>query len=135
MIVSQRLKDIMTGSVLLLAFSFSVQAGDDASIKGELRQNIQTSMSSFIQKQNIDGSMYVYDAVDGKLLKLELDELHSGIVKKGDFYVSCADFIDDKGRKVDIDFLVRPAEDGLVTTQALIHSIDGKKRKYHLEKM
>ncbi|HHJ80678.1 MAG TPA: hypothetical protein ENJ65_03500 [Candidatus Tenderia electrophaga] len=118
-----------------LSLAFTVQAADDPSIKGELRKTIHDSMNSFIQQQNIDGRIYVYDAVAGKLLKLKLDELHSGIVKKGDFYVSCADFRDDNGGKVDIDFLVRPSGEQLVTTQALVHSIDGKKRKYHLEKM
>ncbi len=79
--------------------------------------------------------MYVYDSVQGSLLKLKLDKLHSGIVKKGDFYVSCADFKDQAGRKIDVDFMVRPSGNKLITTQALIHSVDGKKRKYHLEKM
>ena len=133
MIVSKTLKTVL--AVPILALAFTAQAADDPSIKGDLRKNIQASMNDFIQQQNINGSMYVYDAVDGKLLKLKLDKLHSGIVKKGDFYVSCADFRDGDGRKVDIDFLVRPSDNGLITTQALVHSIDGNKRKYHLEKM
>ncbi len=109
-------------------------AANDPSIKGEIRGEIQRSMNTFIQEQTIDGVMYLFDSNEGNLLKLKLDTLHSGIVKKGDFYVSCADFTDHQGRKIDIDFLVRPAGDELLTTQALVHSIDGKKRKYHLEK-
>lgn len=54
---------------------------------------------------------------------------------KNGFYVSCADFVDQHGRKIDIDFLVRPAGDRLKTTQAIVHSIDGDKRQYHLENM
>jgi len=115
--------------------STSAMAADDPSIKGDIRTQIQHSMNTFIQQQTINGAMYMFDSNEGKLLKLKLDELHDGIVKKGDFYVSCADFIDHKGRKVDVDFLVRPAGDTLLTTQGLIHSIDGKKRKYHLEKI
>ena len=110
-------------------------AGDDPSIKGDLRTNIQSSMQQFIEQQSIDGAMYVFDAAKGGLLKLKLEALHSGIVKKGDFYVSCADFKDQKGRTIDVDFLVRPTGGTLLTTQALVHSIDGKKRKYHLEKI
>ncbi len=124
----------LAGAVALM-LAVSAQAADDPSIKGSLRDNIQASMNSFIQQQSIDGRIYVYDAVEGKLLKLKLDELHSGIVKKGDFYVSCADFRDERDRKIDIDFLVRPGDGKLITTQALVHSIDGKKRKYHLETM
>ncbi len=130
-------KIITTSAALLLgaSLSFSALAADDPSIKGELRTNVQQSMSDFINNQTIDGSMYVYDSVKGGLLKLKLDKLHDGIVKKGDFYVSCADFKDQNGNKVDVDFMVRPSGDKLITTQALLHKVDGKKRKYHLESM
>ena len=124
--------------IVLLLFSMMsnlVLAANDSSIKGDLRKNIKQSMETFIKHQTINGAMYVYDSVDGKLLRLNFDKLHDGIVKKGDFYVSCADFKDQKGRKIDIDFLVRPADQQLVTTQALVHSVDGEKRKYHLEKL
>ena len=123
--------------LLILSFmlSSSIYAGDDPSIRGDLRSNVQKSMSNYIDHQSIDGRMYVYDAVDGKLLKLKLEKLHSGIVKKGKFYVSCADFIDQKDRKIDIDFMVRLKAGELITTQALVHSVDGDKRKYHLEKL
>lgn len=128
------IKHCVIGLMGILA-SFAVSAANDASIKGDLRQNIQKSMNYFIDTQTVNGSMLVYDAVKGKLLKLRLKKLHEGIVQKGDFYVSCADFIDHEGRKVDIDFMVLPIGQKLVTTQALVHSIDGKKRKYHLEKI
>lgn len=122
-------------TLLTLIFSSWAWAGNDASIKGDLRTNIKSSMNQFIDKQTINGALYVYDSMEGKLLKLKLDELHSGIVKKNGFYVSCADFKDQNGRKIDIDFLVRPSGDRLITTQALVHSVNGKKRQYHLEAM
>ncbi len=126
---------IVTALILGLSLSWQAFAADDPSIKGDLRSNIQQSMQSYIDQQSIDGDMYVYDAKKGKLLKLQLTKLHDGIVKKGDFYVSCADFHDQKGRKIDVDFMVRTSGDRFVTTQALIHSVEGKKRKYHLEKL
>ena len=67
--------------------------------QGGLRTNIQASMNDFITSQIIDGKMFVYYAVDWKFLKLSLDFLHEGIVKKDDFYVSCADFFEQSGRK------------------------------------
>lgn len=108
-------------------------AGNDPSIKGGLRTNVQLSMQSYIEHNTIDGTMYVYDAVKGEMLQLRLEKLHDGIVKKGDFYVSCADFTDQHARKIDIDFLVRPNGTILTTTQAVVHSVADKKRKYHLE--
>jgi len=124
---------LITTTIMAIIFSYPALAGNDPSIKGDLRIGIKASMNQYINKQTIDGALYVYDSVDGKLLKLKLDELHSGIVEKNGFYVSCADFKDQNGRKIDIDFLVRPSGDQLVTTQALVHSVNGNKRAYHLE--
>jgi hypothetical protein len=108
-------------------------AADDPSIKGPLRTNIKASMMSFIESTMINDTYYIYDAVGGKILELKFAKLHEGVVKKGDFYVSCADFVDKKGTKVDLDFLVIKDGDNLQTIQAVVHSLDGKKRKYHLE--
>lgn len=117
----------------VLFLSSNLMAADDPNIKGDLRQNVKKSMNQYISQNTSDASLWVYDAVDGQLLKLKFVALHEGIVKKGDFYVSCADFTDQKGRKIDIDFLVRPAGNQLIATQALVHAVDGKKRQYHLE--
>ena len=108
-------------------------AADDPAIKGDLRSNIVNAMNQYIESQTIDGRFYLYDAVGGQLLNLTFDGLHKGIVDKNGFYVSCADFIDQHGRKIDVDILVRPAGDTLKATQAIVHSIDGDKRQYHLE--
>lgn len=110
---------IATGLLLSLAMSSLAMADDDPSIKGELRQNIQSSMKNFIRSETIDGAFYLYDPVDGKLLRLKFDKLHEGMVRKADFYVSCADFVDQSGRKVDVDMLVRRSAGKLILEQAL----------------
>jgi len=124
-------------SILVCSFLISFQswAGNDPSIKGDLRGNIHKAMSKFIDNHTVNGKIYLYDSVKGSLLKLKFDNLHDGIVKKGGFYVSCADFVDQDNRKIDIDFLVVPNGNDLLATQALIHSVDGSKRKYHLEEL
>ena len=124
---------------LAAIFSLSIAAttvafaADDPSIKDPLRTNIKASMMSFIESKMINDTYYIYDAVGGKLMELKFAKLHEGVVKKGDFYVSCADFVDKNGTKVDLDFLVIKDGDNLQTVQAVVHSLDGKKRKYHLE--
>ena len=119
--------------VAVLGASYSAWGADDPSIKGELRSNIKASMNAFIQANTVDDTFYMYDAVAAKMLLLKFKELHEGIVKKGEFYVSCADFTDGDGRMVDLDFLVIPQEKRMVTTQAAVHAVHGVKRKYHLE--
>lgn len=132
-----RNKKRILGLIVALSILFPIGAvavaGDDPSIQGDLRKDIQAGMETFIDRNTIDGVYYIYDPVEGKMMELTFKELHKGIVKKGAFYVSCADFTDSRGRTIDLDFLVIPAGDKPRAIQAIVHSVDGKKRKYHLE--
>ena len=118
---------------VLFPWSNSAFAGD-VSIKSELGVNIQQAMKRFIDEGTVDGVYRHYDPVTGELLRLQFTKLH-GIRKKGDFYVSCADFEDPRGRLVDLDIMVIQAGDDLQATQAIVHQLPGekKKRPYHLE--
>lgn len=130
------INNVVTRAIAITLFlAMPLHAADDPSIKGDLRSNIKASMQKYISNNTVDGHLFLYDAVKGNLLKLKLDELHDGIVEKSGFYVSCADFKDQNGRKIDVDFLVRPTGKQLLTTQGIVHSINGNKRKYHLEKI
>jgi hypothetical protein len=123
----------------VIVFAISVGFGgvswgaDDPSITGDTRKGIQSAMTSHIQGNLFDGKYVVYDAVDGHLKKLKFDKVHEGIVKKGGFYVSCADFVDDQGKQYDLDLLVVEERGSFRVLETVVHSIDGKKRKYHLE--
>ena len=108
-------------------------AGGCKAVSGKMKGDIMASMNVFIAEKSVDGTFYMFDAVKGDLMRLRFSKLHDGVMKKGDFYVSCADFFDEGGRKVDLDFLVLKSGGGFITTQAVVHAIDGKKRKYHLE--
>ena len=116
-----------------LAFTTIASAANDPSIKVALREEIKSSMMAYIKTRTINDTFYIYDALEGKLLNLKYDKLHEGIIKKKNFFVSCADFFDKNGRKVDLDFLVIKDGDQLKTIQAVVHSVNKKKRKYHLE--
>ena len=130
----KEIRRLLHGSAIaMLLASGTVAAADDPSIKGDLRSNVQSAMKEMIQQRTVGGVFKYYDSVNNRLLDLKLVELHDGIVKKGDYYVSCADFVDSKGTAIDMDFLVLPGEEKLIATQAVLHKIAGKKRKYHLE--
>ena len=99
----------------------------------DTRKGIQAAMKSHIDENTVNGRYIIYDAVTGELKKLKFDRVHKGIVKKADFYVSCADFIDEGGKKYDLDLLVVKKDGDFRAVDTIVHSIDGKKRKYHLE--
>ena len=128
-------KSMRTGIYIasfLLCVNTVAMAGDDPSIKGELRTNIQQSMHEHIAHNTIGGRYVIYDAVDDDVKRLEFKELHKGIVKKGNFYVSCADFVSADGAKLDLDFLVIESDGRLQVIQGLVHVVGKVKRKYHL---
>ena len=119
--------------LLTIGLAQMVFAGDDPSIKGQQRLDINTAMGTHIQDSVINGQYIIFDARNGNLKKLTLKELHQGVVKKGDFYVSCADFVDAKGTFYDLDFLVAKKGSQYRVVQSLVHAVDGNKRKYHVE--
>jgi hypothetical protein len=129
-ILNSAIASIIAVTIML---TLPAYAANDPSIKGALRDNIKANMMTFIEDRMVDDTYIIYDAVEGRIMKLKYDKLHDGIIKKGDYYVSCADFHDENGKKVDLDFLVIQDGDHLRTLQAVVHSVDGKKRKYHLE--
>lgn len=118
---------------LALGPAQNAHAGNDPSIKSAARKAIQASMEDFIEARTIGGVFHIFDPVTGRLLDLRFKKLHRGIVRKGGFYVSCADFVDPRGKKYDLDFLVAPDGEAMRTLQAIIHSVGKKKVKYHLE--
>ena len=119
--------------LMMLHISTLSWAGDDPSIKGQQRVDIKAAMNAHISSNTVNNQYVIYDAVSGELKRLALKELHSGIVKKGDFYVSCADFTDAGGKLYDLDFLVVQKGGQYQVIQGLVHAADGKKRKYHVE--
>ncbi len=107
-------------------------AADDPSIPAPIRERAGVAMQEYLQTVSVGGLLRHYDPVAGELLDLKLEKLHAGLVKKGDFYVSCADFKDRKGRTVDVDLLALPMGEDLRVVQALVHAVSGQKRAYDL---
>ena len=124
---------LIIAAFLILGVATVGFAGDDPSIKGQMRAGIQTAMDEHITDNTVGDRYVIYDAANGELKWLTLDKLHEGIVKKGDFYVSCADFVDARGKKYDIDFLVAQESGSYSVLESVVHAEGGKKRKYHLE--
>lgn len=119
-------------SVILLTASIFVFAADDPSIKGKVREGVTKAMENHIQDHMVDGKYFIYDAALNKLRVLKFEKLHSGIVKKGNFYVSCADFSDDQGLKYDLDYFVLQDGKKFKFIQAIVHKVNGDKRPYSL---
>ena len=124
---------LLIASAMVLGFSAFSAGADDPSIKGQARKAIQSAMQSHIDENIVDGKYVIYDAVEGELKRLEFKKVHEGIVKKADFFVSCADFVDEEGNEYDLDLLVVKKDNKFWVLETVVHSINGSKRRYHLE--
>jgi len=119
-------------AISCLTASNLARAGDDKSIQGKLRTDIINSMENYIANQTVDGKLLVFDAVQNKLLELTAVKLHKNIARDGEFFISCADYVDQQGHKVDLDFLVKTSGEVQVTTQTVVHAVDDMYRPYHV---
>ena len=116
-----------------LGLGTSAQAADDPSIKGQMRTDIQAAMTAHINYSLLDGKYVVFDGMDGKVMRLTYDALHKGIVHKGGFFVSCADFRDAAGTRYDLDFLVAETDGDYRVMQTVVHKVGDNERKYTVQ--
>ncbi|VAX21022.1 hypothetical protein MNBD_NITROSPINAE02-479 [hydrothermal vent metagenome] len=119
--------------VFSMAIGTLAWAGNDPSIKDKQRSDIQSAMANHVVNTQKGGVYLHYDPVAGKLKKLKLKKLHSGIVRKGDFFVSCADFTDTNGKLYDLDFLVLEKNGKYMVNQSIVHAVEEVKRPYQVE--
>ena len=99
---------------------------------GVTNTQIQAAMADYIKNRTTDGVYHYYDPVESRMFHLKYDYLHAGVKRTGDFYVSCADFIDQDKRTLDVDIFVIDDDGEFRVTQALLHKVDGAKRDYDL---
>ncbi len=126
-------KAVLLGLAMAIGLGANAFAADDPSIKGQQRADIKASMAAHIETTKYKDAYLIFDAVAGGLKRLDFDHVHDGIVRKGEFFVSCADFYDAAEHLYDIDFLVVEEDGQYRVVQSLVHKIDGDKRKYHVE--
>ncbi len=127
-----RLLFLTAASLGALTLAACQHTGGASQDPDQANTHVQAAMQDYIESHTIDGVTHYYDAVEGRMLNLTYDYLHDGVKKKGQYYVSCADFKDQFGRTLDLDYFVIEADGSYRVTQGLLHKIDGEKRKYDL---
>ena len=110
----------------------SAFSADDPNIPKSTKAKVQTAMTNHINKmvKINEGTYPILDPDTRKIVQLDFKKLHKGVVVKGSegkYYISCADFTDKSGIKIDIDFLVSPNYE---VVESLIHKKDGKRMDY-----
>ena len=95
--------------VLALALACSPQI---ANAKSELtladKVLLQATMQQSIDRVVIDGVFLSLDRKDHSIRKLYPAKNHPMIMRMGDHYILCANFRDDKGEDINVDFYMAP---------------------------
>jgi hypothetical protein len=108
--------------VVIVFLTFFVGCiGPQGQVRESEKEAIQRAMKTYIQdKLTRQGGGY---SIEGT--KTEFDYLHAGVGKKGDTFVSCADF---KVREdvYDVDYYVKSVEGEYAVVKEILHKIKGE---------
>ncbi len=100
----------------------------------EFREAVQSAMLEYIDATKINGKHLIFDAVKGDYVSARFVKLHTNLALVADtFYVSCADFVDDDGNTVDLDYMVAEQDGYWAVFQSVVHMRDGTLRQSHME--
>jgi len=100
----------------------------------EFREAVQAAMLEYIDATKINGKHLIFDAVKGDYVSARFVKLHTNLALVADtFYVSCADFVDDDGNTVDLDYMVANQDGYWAVFQSVVHMRDGTVRQSHME--
>ena len=129
------MKKIIIGIFLItLALPGIALSGDDTSIPKSEKTKIQATMKNHIESFSSKGEFPIFDQQAKAVINVKFKGLHSGVVKKGDYFVSCADFVDQSGIEYDIDLLVSLSGKKYKVIESLVHKKNGEKFPYDVRK-
>ncbi|HDZ77320.1 MAG TPA: hypothetical protein ENH41_04480 [Candidatus Omnitrophica bacterium] len=88
-----------------------------------------TMKNHVLEKSEESGTFDVYDDKVAKTRRLSLIRVHKRVGKTGDYYYSCADFLDvDTNELLDLDLDVEHSDTGLSVVDVRIHKLNGEER-------
>ena len=111
---------------IAIAIAFTVLTVTPARAGGKVAQEdrvaLQLALMEYVDAKTFDGRFLHFDAEQKELLGLYPANLHPMIVPATGFYFLCADFRDDQGGKVDVDFVATKTESGFRVIQTMINN-------------
>ena len=92
-------------ALITTLFLFTAQINTaHASQMQETKVRLQSDLQKHIYRSLVNGAFHTLDSKTGDVIALYPHVSHPMILQMGEYYVMCADFRDDDGNNVDIDF-------------------------------
>lgn len=100
----------------------------------ESMEAVQAAMLEYIDATAIDGRHLIFDTIKGEYVSAKFVKLHKNLVLvENTFFVSCADFLEENGQLLDVDYMVAKSNGYWTVFQSVIHLRDDKLRETHME--
>ena len=93
----------------LLAVVLGVAVVASAKSNSHVKASLQVAMQQHIDRSLVNGAYLYLDPATGSVNKLYPVSPHPMIMRMGEFFVLCADFRNDQGTTVNIDFYLAQA--------------------------
>ena len=95
--------------LLIGATAFSGANSWAGTINAQTRAELFAELKTYIDANSRDGSFIVANDPTRPPIHVRLKSLHPLLFKKRDVYMLCADFVSSDGKKILIDFFLKPA--------------------------
>lgn len=105
---------------LALVFSAPFVAMAEQTLSIGDKAALQAVMQHYIDRQLVGGAFLQMDFETGKVRKLHPVSAHPMILHLGKHFVLCADFRDDDGQSVNIDFYIARKENRHIVFQTVV---------------
>lgn len=110
--------------VAALAFVSATPAKAASKLEQNDQVGLQMILMEYIDNKMVDDHVIYFDPASKKLVKFYPANLHPRIIASGDVYFLCADFRDEKGAEVDVDFVATRIDGRFHIIQTMINNRD-----------
>lgn len=90
--------------VIIAAIFVAAPLGSASALTLSDKTSLQVAMQKHVDRQTIDGAYLYFDQASAKVRTLRPATAHPMIMQMGPYYVLCFDFLDTKGKKVEVDY-------------------------------
>ena len=91
-------------SILLLIVTLGHGVAESGNVNPYLKATLQVTMQQHIDRHLVNGAYLHLDETSGEVVQLYPVSPHPVIMRMGNYFVLCADFRNDQGKTVNVDF-------------------------------
>jgi len=116
------IRQFLAGAVLALLIAPGVHAGQAIGL--DQKASLQAAMQQHINRNLVNDAYLQLNMETGEVRPLHPVTAHPIILKMGEYFVLCADFRDEKGNSVNVDFYLARQDQSYVVFHSAVDERD-----------